>query len=49
MKIDNLFLQMIRIWISILLVLNVILMQYNNNNNNDNNDYSALAFVTNDG
>ena len=37
---------MICIWFCILLVLNIILMQYNNN---DNNDYSALAFVTNDG
>jgi aldose sugar dehydrogenase len=46
MKINNLFLQMICIWFSILLVLNVLLMQYNNN---DNNDYSAVAFVTNDG
>jgi aldose sugar dehydrogenase len=46
MKINNLFLQMICIWFSILLVLNVIFMQYNND---DNNDYSALAFVTNDG
>jgi hypothetical protein len=37
---------MICIWLSILLVLNVILMQYNNN---DNNDYSAHAYVTNNG